>query len=1218
MTFTKLGEAFEIQLESMESCIPQVSDEILAAFTKTATALKKIAPKAEDFLYFSAVMMHAAESAAINDDGTPKLTASGQPVKVSWDDSNGSMKWVSNDPNLRPMKNNNGDIFPEVELIKAHSKWRTKPLCVDHKSSSVDHTRGFIVDTYYDRKLKRVIALCALDKISWPALARQVSTGVSNCVSMGTGVKRAVCYDCGRVARAESDFCSHMKHKTGYGEINLDLDPLELSIVVNGADPKAHIKHIIAAANTMNTYLDNRSKQLDKLAANYTATLNLASPNSNEAGNGMQINVAGTDLDSFKQDIERGLKELEGFSQIKDAETATNEATTATNSVSKEDEVSQTDSGLTPQSPQALRFANDSLTELQNVSQAIEEKLNQMKQSLAKLFSTQQLKQEETMSDLNKNAYFQGAGGVNEPTPGQVKYPKDPLNEQCRIHEDKQMNGQSPFPEVGAVDGMHPSPASADPKDELERKKMLARAELEDRAMKRNAIVETAKKALENRAYFLGGGGVNEPTPGKPKYPKDKLNEELREYEDKQMVGQSPFPQVGPVDGLHPSPSSADPKDELKRKQMLAREPSTAQLKARFVKASNQDGSQNKSKSGWEVFLGDKLLLTASVDELTGGNTELLYGQVATKEFGGELIQKVKTLGANGFSALLVKKGQATPADVSAPPPAGDMGAPAPEGTPVEDAGKDGDPKSVALDLAKKSVALSSDLLEAVRALTGEKAEMGAEEAGAPVGMADDSMTSSAGLNSARVHINASLTQAMKESIAELNNSKEEMDMIADLCDRGAVSNDQDFASSVIQDAMVSAKATLADGFQLMTAFVKYAHSTEALIKHAEVEAELQKLAEGDSMSSDVNSKKDSQSADGDLMGLINDTNADLDAVKNMMGDESLDGNALGGEGDLSLEGDLGLGEHEGHEGADDLTDPLAEGTHDLGDADVQVKTPEDAAKVSKMDPNAHVMVQADFNTLAGRQAMRAKLAADATGKQENGEIQDVSKLKYSDMLDQADGLADGQTHLDVKPSTSPFPLGLVETKEEQMKRMLEVAKMPPKVRKEAEAIQKMVVSGKLDPKDVDALVAEGLDKDAVSYWKKYYGEVDGGSEFASELVKEHVKAHVAAEFDTYRIKIARAYELAYDMAERGLCGSERSQVSAQVDEIMKFNDESFESLKKVVARHSPTTLRKQASRLPQVGLIDSEEMTHVIQASDQEDSFAALSSAFGNRKGNF
>ena len=70
----------------------------------------------------------------------------------------------------------------------------------------------------------------------------------------------------------------------------------------------------------------------------------------------------------------------------------------------------------------------------------------------------------------------------------------------------------------------------------------------------------------------------------KPKYPKDKLNEELREYEDRQMVGQPPFPGVGPVDGLHPSPDSADVRDELKRKKMLAR----AGLHARFVKAANR------------------------------------------------------------------------------------------------------------------------------------------------------------------------------------------------------------------------------------------------------------------------------------------------------------------------------------------------------------------------------------------------------------------------------------------------------------------------------------------------------------------------------------------------------------------------------------------------------------------------------------------------------
>lgn len=126
-----------------------------------------------------------------------------------------------------------GDIFPEVELLKAYKKWVGKPLCIDHKSSSVDHTRGFIVDTYYDHKLKRVVALCALDAKNYPELAHKVKTGYSHSVSMGTGVGTAICYDCGKLARVEKDFCDHMRYKTTYGEINLDLNPIELSIVVN-------------------------------------------------------------------------------------------------------------------------------------------------------------------------------------------------------------------------------------------------------------------------------------------------------------------------------------------------------------------------------------------------------------------------------------------------------------------------------------------------------------------------------------------------------------------------------------------------------------------------------------------------------------------------------------------------------------------------------------------------------------------------------------------------------------------------------------------------------------------------------------------------------------------------------------------------------------------------------------------------------------------------
>ena len=65
MTIIKLGEAHEIKLENTESCLPEVSAEVLENFRKFANNLKKIAPKAEDFLYFSAVMMHAAEAAAL-------------------------------------------------------------------------------------------------------------------------------------------------------------------------------------------------------------------------------------------------------------------------------------------------------------------------------------------------------------------------------------------------------------------------------------------------------------------------------------------------------------------------------------------------------------------------------------------------------------------------------------------------------------------------------------------------------------------------------------------------------------------------------------------------------------------------------------------------------------------------------------------------------------------------------------------------------------------------------------------------------------------------------------------------------------------------------------------------------------------------------------------------------------------------------------------------
>ena len=1158
--FIKIGEAIEIsRIEETNACIPAVSQEILDNFKKFASNLKKIAPKAEDFLYFSAVMMHAAEAAALNDDGTPRLNIKGEPIKVGWNKDNGTWRWITSDNNIKPYKNSNGDIFPEEELVKAYRKWVGKPLCIDHKSSSVDHVRGFIVDTYYDRNLKRVIALCALDKQNYPDLARKVATGYSHSVSMGTAVGRAICSEtgCHRVARTESDFCDHMKKKSGYGEINVDLNPIELSIVVNGADPKAHIKHIIAAANTLNNYVETKQDQLNKIAESYHATIIVSKNNDGTKVDGMNsIKVTGDSLESFKSDFERAVNELEEIkATLKKDDLDTNDLVSNQSSGSSamaDGTTVSTDFGLAPSTNNRYASADsnaDSLSELRAVASAIEAKLSQMKTSLEKLASINKShKQEENMSgskdNINKQAYYQG---TEEPTPGSPKYTAEPTNNKLRTDGDKHMEGQM---DTGPVDGMHPGPDSVG-MSELERKKMLARATAEERAIRRNAIVNLAKQALEQKkeAYFQGGGGVNEPTPGKIKYPAEKLNEKLR-TEDKHMVGQKPFPGVGPVDGAHPSPASADTSDEIKRKELLRR---ANTLRAAFTKSASSLGD-----SAWKIFLGDKLVLTASVNDLTGGNSDLFFDKVATKEFGVQLMEKVRSQGADKVLAL-VKKAQ----DAALPPPVEaapvDAPAPATEPTePAEDSGKSGDPKENVKRLSKEVATKSSDLLEAVNLLLGEKSEMGAES-GPEMGVSASFGLST--LNTLRRELNGALTGAMKETIAELNDHKEELDMIANMYDNGAINSSNDgIVSSITEDAVSEAKASVADAFKLMTAFVKYARGTKAIVKRAEIEAELQSLAQQDP----TETVMDDNNSD-DLMGLVNDVNGDIDSLNADLGDLELD-NETFEHSDLDLDDEISdkLLELEGEES-------LSEESLNADDNDAHIELSKGApmpAGVGKED-----IVTVTASTKEGRAALRAKLAADT--------------LKTSPHLHEAHPKGGVTTDLDVKPSGD---LAKVEDLEEIQDKMLDLAKAPPKVRKEAEAIHKLVSEGKLQASDLDALVAEGLDKDAVSYYKKYFGQTDGGSEFASELVKEHVKAQIDAELQSYRVKMARAYELAYDMVNRGLCHDDKSSISSQVDEIMKFNDESFDSLKKVVARHAPV-MRKEAGRMPQVGMIGSGEV---------------------------
>jgi hypothetical protein len=1285
----KFGELIELTPANVQNASSVLADPAVdERFRKFAGELRRIAPKADDFLYFSAVIITAAEAAAYNTDGSSKVDRYGEPVKVGWEiDKRGSWKWVSSDPSIKAYKNNNGDIFPEAELLKAHALWRGRPLCVDHRSSSVDAIRGVILDTYYDRKHKHVIALCALDKVAYPELARGVSTGYKTSVSMGTAVAKAICYDCGNVASTEPEFCTHMRTKSTYGEINTGLQPIELSLVASPADPQAKIRTIIAAANTLNNSLSTQEQEIQKLSD----ASNL-SPEQRRK------------IEDLETDLKKANDKLAELKSLMDdnAPEGTSTAPYGQSSGRYNDPADVTNVSSTILNvPQRMNVASDNSTnngnndtfmgELKNLRLSIEARLSNMEQALVLLHNKEDIMADN--SSMSKEAYFQGAGGVNEPAPHKVKYPIDPLNEKARS-EDKHMNGEPPFPGVGDVDGMHPSPSSADQKDELERKKLLLRAEEEERAMRRAAALQKAKENImkQKEAYFQGGGGVNEPTPHKVKYPIDPLDVKDREKEDKQMVGQKPFPGVGDVDGLHPSPLSADEKDELKRKQLLQR----ASLKARFVRVGNADGTDNLGQSAWHVYAksdeGEKLVFTASVDEITGGRADALFDVVATKEFGSKLIGKIRTDGLSK-AASLYKKAQANVGPGSNPG-AADMGgpgavppmdaAPPADAAPAgEDKGGAGDTKETALKLAEEVRDKASDLLEAVRGLTGEKSEMGDMEEGLEA-LPKAASATLRPLTNMRKQLNDALISGMKKSIAELNEHAEELELIASVVDSGT-SLDKEYVNTVIDEAFVDANKALEDANGLKNAHAKYISGTAGLVKRAEEagldvsnaddENDARKAkkskksedSEDESSADDENdarkAKKSTKSTDDEDDCMADDSSEDSEdessaddendarkAKKSKKSEDSEDeSSADDDENDARKAKKSKKSEDsEDESSADDensaIIDDLAAdfeddalvhdlNAHDHMDHDTDLDTEEDLDLDSlelpsdgaldhndvmmDVDPgslaNHKVRLDAsdepDLTTKEGRAAYRAKLANDATGKQENGEVESAEKIKCAPVMDDANRLADGQTKLDTKPSDS---LGLVETKPERLKVMLEVARMPPKVRKEAERLHQFIVEGKVKESDLDALIAQGLDPEVVKYWRQYWGEAGKeGSEFGKMLTTETFKAKMAEEMTGYKVKLGRAYEVASDMVRRGLLADDRTAVSAQVEEIMKWNDDAFDSMKRVIAKHAPVAIKKEAS-VPMVGLIGSGDN---FSTSVETDLASELDRAFSSRK---
>jgi len=1166
----KLGECVAVSAENITSLDSALATpEIDELFAKFAKELKKVAPKANDFLYFTAVMMHSAERALLDDDGNPRKDAAGNIVTAHWEKKGKSMKWVCSDPSIKSYANNNRDIFPEEELIKAHKKWIGKPLCLDHKSSSVDMIRGLIVDAFYDFPQKRIIALCALDKKNYPDLARKVTTGYAASVSMGTGVGTAICTDCGKCASVEADFCNHMKNKTCYGEINTDLNPIELSIVVSPADPRARIRRIVASANLLSKYVDAKELEIKKTAH----------PSSYLDEIEEELKKIMDRISDLKSDLKSSDEKNEDTNDFNSTEENKDSNDEDENDFLNDEDDSQSEKETEESQNKTASVSGDDIT-----IKMLSEKLDTISNKVAQIL----ISKKDSMTKSNKKEAFYL--GTEEPTPGKPQYAKED-DESIRNKDDKQMSGQGPFPGVGDVTKMYPGYESFGESEEDRKRRLRRLAEEEQRSLRRQAALDKIKK----NSFYLG---TEEPAPGKVKYTPDD-QENVRNKEDAQMRGQSPFPGVGDVDGLHPSPESADEKNELTRKEKYKR---AGKLRASFVKAANADGSLNEGKSAWQVFKDDKLVLTASVNDLSGGRS---YSLIATAGFGESLLKNVQSKGVQKVAEELnagIKTAQMAPPAMPAMPAMPEM--PAMDEAPAPDAGGDGDPSKnldEAIDAAEGALSDVRKGVEVLRDQSGNELDKmdGTEPGLTPV-------TASMLRNEKKLR--AFILTGMKKAARDLDTVIDEMKLARQIKrepQKLATASVRKEYNKIVAESVDTAAKNVADANWLMSSFTNYAKGTQKAMKRISRDLSIYKMAQDPFDATAI--KPGTIFQDGDPLMPLDATpgvpyypktqevapvaSKDLPfvpkkdpakpAVKpSLKVPETMDElhKQRGSARDDFFSGFLGSGAAAAKKPAPDMQDhPNDQWAANADDKDVEKDDKNDAKMLpdGTIEGNADEMAKInkeksasfDTSTKAGRDAWRAELSKKAE-----------KALQYSKMLTDAHGKG-GVLQDSVKDAKPSGDLGKVESLEEIQKAMM--AAVSPATKKKAAEIQRMVAEGQISADRVDGLAAYAVDKEAIAYWKAYYGQAKDkeSKEYSSELVAEHARQKKAEEDKALEVKISRAYDLAYQMANKGCIENNPLSIKEEAASLTRLDDNGFNRIAKMVGGMKTAT----ASAIPQV-----------------------------------
>ncbi len=1309
MPILKLAESSFTAQEIHDPGVALVDPVVLERFTKYAQTLRAVAPKAKDFLYFSCVMMHSAEAALVNQKtGEPLVGKDGKPITANWDinPKTGSWKWVCSDNSIRPYKNNNGDIFPESELRKAYRKWVEKPLCQDHKSNTVDGMRGLIIDTYWDNSRKRVIALCALDRKNYPDLARKIEGRYATNVSMGT----------------EAEYCPCVRARRTYGEINIDLSPIELSLVVTGADPAAKLRHIIAS---LNTYAQQKQARIDELQrAGCVTPMELQSLRQEVdalrvqllAVSGIRARAAldpsqGANIRALLEAISdpatsaavkdlanKQLQELLGGgatpAELASMETkgpAAPAAPVAPAAAEDGNGVEGNGNEMAEEDPEGNNSAADAVPpyglagnkamtggrgswtqdpessgpppwsldgretrlasgNLDAQILAVQARLDMMQGTLRTMAADIQAtanrthpKEEKNMSDLKerararraafeKNAYFQGGGGVNDPAA--LPYPKED-EDKIRNTQDKQMVGEGMEPGADGLAG-----------DDLATKKKLLRAELEERRLRRHALLSAAEEThkvktpdgkdvtlvkgadgkwtvapaqpaeddeagLETLAYFQGGGGVNEPQT----YPVDPMNDKVKKTQDKQMVGE----------GMEPGNDGLAGDDLVLKKKLL---------RAEFKFPRTKAGSPDRAKAHWDVYAGSDLILTATGEQIYGEDLgrDDYWAHLSSEDYGRRIISEIRTSGLERTAYLLTGR-VVTAQDPAAPmppaPPAPPAGMPGMPGMAEPPAELPAEPKEEEKPGAESTKSRVDEALAEVEKAFGdlkevlkeedESAKPGKEEL-PPIEVGEAAKTASA-LDDSGDEL-AILSEVLGKRIEAGMVSGSEMDELLKIAEESL-----EASAELVREASIiveAKKGKMPEGLRKALEEKGKKDKKEGEEEESEGKEKKEKGKKDEKEGKKEKSKKDEKEGEEEESkgkgkkekgkkeedeGKKSEAELVLEKMLKARAAKRRDLVRLAieeeehkleeKEHEVQEEMEEGLEDLEGLveeledidrkelSEADDMAQYLDEGGEDPLVAELLEELGREEGKEGfEEEPPAD-----DMSAMAARRAWREKVAAEVGSKYQL-KLEPATDMD-TDMVPKAHPQRSTTLGgLDTKPSDEGARFEGIDEMKAMIMKQVETL---PAVREAVGRVGDLLKSGQLaaaDLGDEAKLRALAVDPEAAKYWKQYFGEGDPASkQFGQDLSKEFAQKKAAAEAESYRLKLRRAVDLALDMQDKGLISRGREAMNRQVDDIMKFDDQAFEAFKRALAR-TTNIARVAASSSPalQVGIREEAE----------------------------